>query len=221
MYPTESAFSGRCGDVGLVTPEANAFERDETEPALDVGQGSDPSVVEHGQPGRKRERITEHLFAESHATAYVTVSDPVFPKSGPRPVHSEERFVFGMQTGIGDDAIVDDAIGGPERLDASAYFAGQPNVVLVGEEDIIALGMVQCVLEIAVGAVLAYIVDYLDSRVVERTDDGEGGVGRSVVGDDQLVVAAQLRENGIDLFPDIFLTVVGGHANGNHAEKSE
>ena len=46
-----------------------------------------------------------------------------------------------------------------------------------------------------------------------RLDYPQRAVGASVVADYQLVVGTQLAEDGVNLFPQEALTVVGGHAN--------
>ncbi len=123
-----------------------------------------------------------------------------------------------MQIAVGHVAVMNDQVGRLKRLETDVYLAGQPNVVLVREENVIALRMFQCILEIAVGPVFARVADYFDSGIAERTDDGKSGVGRTVVGNYKFVLVVQLRKNGIYLFPDIFFTVVGGHADGNHTQ---
>ena len=65
---------------------------------------------------------------------------------------------------------------------------GQPDVVLVADEDVIALGIAKGVFEVGRVASLAIVADDADARVAEVANHIERAVGGAVVGDDDLVV---------------------------------
>lgn len=49
-----------------------------------------------------------------------------------------------------------------------------------------------------------------------RLDYPQRAVGAAVVADYQLILRAQLAQDGVNLFSQEALAVVGGHADGNH-----
>jgi len=87
----------------------------------------------------------------------------------------------------------------------------EPDIVLIAQEDYIPRTVENSVFKIS-AYTLARALDISDAPVVCRIEfDRRAGLARGViVADDYLVVPAELREYGFDLFSYIFLAVICG-----------
>ena len=77
--------------------------------------------------------------------------------------------------------------------------------------------MAQGILEI-MGNPMVVVLEDLDARVVIAIDYIKRTVRRSVIGNNQFVIVTQLREDAVQLFPEIFFAIVRGHADASHID---
>ena len=60
------------------------------------------------------------------------------------------------------------------------------------------------------------MMDQPNPRITIRLDYPQRPVGAAVVADYQLIVGAKLAQDGVNLFSQEALAIVGGHTDGNH-----
>ena len=103
-----------------------------------------------------------------------------------------------------------------EPLHAHLHLVGFPHVVLVGQENVFATGFLQCTLKIECGRMPVWPFNNFYSMVGHLPDDVERAVGRAVVRHDDFVVVGQLAEDRSQLLVNVFFSLIGSYANGNH-----
>ena len=189
---------------------------DEAQGEEEGGDVAEPDVV-HGYGRGERQGALEDFAAEGHAAAEVAVAhEEVVPATFVLAHHAVERGGELAEPGIDDGAVAHDAGDFAQGGHHDADLVGLPDVVLVAEEDVVALGVAEGVLEVEHGRTLARTFDNAHVGTAQGADLGEGGVGGAVVGHDDFVALAELGQDGGYLLADVGGSVVGGYANGYH-----
>ena len=107
-------------------------------------------------------------------------------------------FLNHVQVGIDQRAVAENRVVAAFRQKFFHFvqLAWQPDVVLVCEVDDIAGGLTHGVFKIVRHAVV-FVVENLDARVVVALDDFQRIVFRGVVGYNQFVIVAKLRDDAV------------------------
>ena len=179
-----------------------------------LGHQPHPDVVGDEVIG-KWQGMVQQLAAEGHATAHMGVAQQVVPETGLRMVKREEVSAQVLALAVNQPGVVGHKQVTLQKVQAGADLPGHPQVVLVGKKHVVTPHLPQRVLEI-VHETVPLVVEQADAGIAQPLDDRQGGIGRTVVGDDQLVVGAELRKDGLQLRQQVTLAVVCGHADRNH-----
>jgi hypothetical protein len=159
--------------------------------------------------------------AERHAAPQVAVGPDVLhePRAG-----AQLRLHRGLDDALFlvDDLRIEDYEIGPrpfagEELAHERELVREPDVVLVGEHDRLALRLPDGILEVAQRAVEGISVEDADARVGEGPHERKGVVRGAIVRDDELVLRLELLQDRRDLALDETGAVEGGHADRDHA----
>ena len=127
-----------------------------------------------------------------------------------------------VQRLIGDAAVAHHAICSAfQRSKHALHFALEPNVVLVGEKNVLAPCLSERMFEIVDGRSGLRPRNNVYNGIVEGAHHVQRRVGGAVVGNDDFVVGTQLREDGTQLLVKCGGTVVGGNADRDHEVKGE
>ena len=97
------------------------------------------------------------------------------------------------------------------------YLVLEPDVVLIAQGHEVSRGPHGGSLKVIVVAEVMLILIDVNKRVSVgiRLTDVHGVVGRAIVLDDKLVDGIGLGYDGVQLLPDVFFTIVGGHYHRN------
>ena len=186
------------------------------------GRGAEEEPVVVGAEkmiGGEGEGSLEHFLADCETAAEETEANEVAGETAEDVALDLIVGVgIGVERGIGDDGIVrHDVIAlVAQVMDDGLDLVREPHIVLIADEDVVALCMTQGILEIGGVASLTLVLDYAYAGVAECTDDIERVVGGAVVGDDHFIVLVELLTDGGQLLGDISGTVVGGNTDGDH-----
>jgi len=161
------------------------------------GTEEEPVVVGAEQMiGREGERTAEHFLAHGEAATEEAEADEIAGEIAEDvALDLIVGLGIGVERGIGDDGIVrhDLITFVAQVMDDGLDLLRVPHVVLIADEDVVALCMTQGILEIGGVASLALVLDYADAGIAECADDIKRAVGGAVVGDDYLIAFGQLR----------------------------
>jgi hypothetical protein len=91
-----------------------------------------------------------------------------------------------------------------------------PDVILIGEENYIPRTTGESELEVVCGPQPWGRINP-DPGIVKTMHDVQCRVCRMVIGDDQLIVNAELTHDRVDLLGDIIRSILDCHANRNHS----
>ena len=94
---------------------------------------------------------------------------------------------------------------------------GFPDVILITNGDEFSTSALQGAEEVAVDAMLGLVAEQLDDRMGCRIimQHGHSPVGRAVILNDNLGKGISLSQQRVNLFGQIFFTVVSAHHNGD------
>ena len=96
---------------------------------------------------------------------------------------------------------------------AALHLARHPEVVLVGKEDVVAIGGFQRTFEVECRRVFPRAFDDSYPFVANGFYNGKSFVCRAIVGHYYFVVSIQLTDDGFNLFSDESLTIICSYAN--------
>lgn len=160
-----------------MSSEFYSLERDELHIGFEGAERTDPNILKHREMFRYREGDVKDVAAESHCATEITVSNPVVDETR-SAVEIFEKAVGGdVEIAVGDESVMNHATASLQSFHACLDLTGEPDVVLVGEEDILAAGVGEGVVEIGVDAMAGSgILDQAYAGVAETSDDFGCGI---------------------------------------------
>ena len=129
------------------------------------------------------------------------------------------KLSFGIGGGGDDVGEAEVVLSGRDLPHLLFYLLAEPDVVLVGNGDKVRLslcGTAQDVMEVLVAAFVGLVLAYLYGGVLGGilAQDVHRAVGGAVVLDDDFMDGIGLCQDGVQLFPQEFLSIVGTHYDG-------
>lgn len=136
----------------------------------------------------KRQCFSENFAPESHAATKIAETDEIVKESRLGMPLGIKRLCNHIVFGINHESVGNDKVAGFEVFHAQRNLLRLPNVVLVGQKYVIALGVRKRIFKIWCVAVFARVgKDFYQGRT-HFANNAESVVGRTVVGDNYFVI---------------------------------
>ena len=192
-------------------PVVNQFLVEEATASTLFSDKPQPNIV-GCYAGRERQGIVKHFATKSHTASAIGVSPKCLPITSGRMMKGEKILSHRDSILIDQFGIMVEHPVFLKDLQTAFHLVGMPYIILIREEDIVALGMRNGILKIMYIAMVR-IGEHLNTWLVHGSHHLQGGIRRAIVGDNNLVLGTELRKDGFELFLNIYSTIVGGHTD--------